>query len=81
MTFVLSIFEWPLKTGFTVYILQDTENGFLMNVNDQITMVCDKLKKDAKLQAGYNAIGFSQGGQFWLVYAIVNCRSVRACLS
>ena len=46
-------------------VVQDELNGFFMNVNDQITMVCDKLKKDTKLQAGYNAIGFSQGGQFW----------------
>ncbi|KAK3710177.1 hypothetical protein QZH41_010580 [Actinostola sp. cb2023] len=45
-------------------ILEDTENGFLMNVNDQIDQVCDKLSKDTKLQNGYNALGFSQGGQF-----------------
>lgn len=50
-------------------IAEDTENGFLLNVNKQITMVCDKLKKDPKLQAGYNAIGFSQGGQFWRAIA------------
>lgn len=43
---------------------QDTENGFLMNVNRQIDNVCDQLKKDPKLQQGYNALGFSQGGQF-----------------
>ncbi|CAH1774935.1 unnamed protein product, partial [Owenia fusiformis] len=43
---------------------QDMENGFLMNVNDQVTMACDKIKKDPKLAAGYNSVGFSQGGQF-----------------
>ncbi len=51
----------------TCYIagtIQDVTNGFLMNVNDQITMVCKKLQTDPKLQQGYNAIGFSQGGQF-----------------
>lgn len=45
-------------------IVEDTENGFLMNVNKQIDIVCDQLAKDSKLQSGYNAIGFSQGGQF-----------------
>ncbi|CAL1526942.1 unnamed protein product [Lymnaea stagnalis] len=45
-------------------VLQDTENGFLMNVNKQIDIVCDQLAKDSKLQQGYNALGFSQGGQF-----------------
>nr|KAG5711708.1 hypothetical protein BaRGS_023472 [Batillaria attramentaria] len=42
----------------------DTENGFLMNVNDQVSMVCKKLQSDKKLAAGYNSVGFSQGGQF-----------------
>ncbi|GFO13381.1 palmitoyl-protein thioesterase 1 [Plakobranchus ocellatus] len=45
-------------------IVEDTENGFLMNANDQVTNVCAQLKKDPKLQQGYNAMGFSQGGQF-----------------
>ncbi|XP_076440551.1 palmitoyl-protein thioesterase 1-like [Babylonia areolata] len=45
-------------------IVEDTENGFLMNVNDQISLVCSKLKNDSKLASGYNAMGFSQGGQF-----------------
>jgi palmitoyl-protein thioesterase len=35
-----------------------------MNVNDQIDLVCQQLATDKKLQSGYNAIGFSQGGQF-----------------
>ncbi|XP_065198973.1 palmitoyl-protein thioesterase 1-like [Sycon ciliatum] len=45
-------------------VVKDTENGFLMNANDQITQVCAKLKQDPKLADGFNAIGFSQGGQF-----------------
>lgn len=44
--------------------LEDMENGYLMNVNDQITNVCDQLAADNVLKCGYNAIGFSQGGQF-----------------
>ncbi|KAL3869843.1 hypothetical protein ACJMK2_042475 [Sinanodonta woodiana] len=45
-------------------IAEDTLNGFFMNVNDQVKIVCGKLANDTKLQEGYNAIGFSQGGQF-----------------
>jgi len=45
-------------------VIQDTENGFFMNVNSQVSMVCDQLAKDPLLQAGYNAMGFSQGAQF-----------------
>lgn len=45
-------------------IVEDTENGFLMNANDQVSQVCQKLAADEKLKNGYNAMGFSQGGQF-----------------
>ena len=44
--------------------MQDVENGFFLNVNTQLDMVCQRLKNDKKLQKGYNAVGFSQGGQF-----------------
>ncbi|XP_035668253.1 palmitoyl-protein thioesterase 1-like [Branchiostoma floridae] len=59
---VKGIYVRSLEIGSN--IIEDTENGFLMNVNKQVTMVCDKLAKDTKLANGYNAIGFSQGGQF-----------------
>ncbi|KAK2155923.1 hypothetical protein LSH36_227g06063 [Paralvinella palmiformis] len=45
-------------------IVEDTYNGFLMNANKQIQEVCKKIQTDSKLKNGYNAIGFSQGGQF-----------------
>ena len=45
-------------------VLADTENGFFKDTNSQVAMVCDKLAADPQLQGGYNAIGFSQGGQF-----------------
>ena len=45
-------------------ILQDTENGFFMNVNKQINEVCAKIQADPLLANGYHAVGFSQGGQF-----------------
>uniref|UniRef100_A0A914WAB8 Palmitoyl-protein thioesterase 1 n=1 Tax=Plectus sambesii TaxID=2011161 RepID=A0A914WAB8_9BILA len=42
----------------------DVEHGFFMNVNTQVEEVCETLRKDARLASGYNAVGFSQGGQF-----------------
>lgn len=40
------------------------ENSFFMNVNEQVREVCRQLAQDPQLQRGYNAMGFSQGGQF-----------------
>merc|ERR1719219_1923027 len=51
-----------LKIGYTV--IDDTINGFLKPVNQQVEMVCQEIAADPNLQNGYNAIGFSQGGQF-----------------
>ena len=34
-TFVLSIFEWPLKTGFTVFILYTIFTGSIFDVEDR----------------------------------------------
>ncbi|XP_038057321.1 palmitoyl-protein thioesterase 1-like [Patiria miniata] len=45
-------------------IVEDTTNGFLLNVNKQVEMACQKIKSDPKLANGYNSMGFSQGGQF-----------------
>ncbi|CAM4578798.1 palmitoyl-protein thioesterase 1 [Lepidochelys kempii] len=45
-------------------LVEDMENSYFMNVNKQVTLVCDKLAKDPHLQGGYNSMGFSQGGQF-----------------
>ncbi|XP_071755454.1 palmitoyl-protein thioesterase 1 [Centroberyx gerrardi] len=45
-------------------IIEDTENGFFMDVNEQVSMVCSQLAQDPKLKGGYNAMGFSQGAQF-----------------
>ncbi|XP_013417210.1 palmitoyl-protein thioesterase 1-like [Lingula anatina] len=45
-------------------VADDTMNGFLLNSNKQVDMVCKKIASDPKLQNGYNAMGFSQGGQF-----------------
>ncbi|XP_041358728.1 palmitoyl-protein thioesterase 1-like [Gigantopelta aegis] len=59
---VPGVYVRSLEIGSNV--AEDTENGFFLNVNKQLDMVCKKLKNDVKLQKGYNAVGFSQGGQF-----------------
>ncbi|XP_062889634.1 palmitoyl-protein thioesterase 1-like isoform X5 [Mobula hypostoma] len=56
------IYVLPLEIGSTVE--EDIKNGYFMNLNDQVELVCNILSKDKKLQNGYNAMGFSQGGQF-----------------
>eukprot|EP00090_Calanus_glacialis_P001930 TRINITY_DN11436_c0_g1_i1.p1 TRINITY_DN11436_c0_g1~~TRINITY_DN11436_c0_g1_i1.p1 ORF type:complete len:310 (-),score=86.91 TRINITY_DN11436_c0_g1_i1:27-929(-) len=45
-------------------IVIDTESGFFRDTNRQISEVCEMMANDPELQDGYNAIGFSQGGQF-----------------
>ncbi|XP_059412248.1 palmitoyl-protein thioesterase 1-like [Carassius carassius] len=59
---VPGIYVLSLMIGKTV--VQDTENGFFMDVNEQVSFVCDQLSQDPKLKGGYNAMGFSQGSQF-----------------
>ncbi|XP_054349372.1 palmitoyl-protein thioesterase 1 isoform X2 [Pongo pygmaeus] len=56
------IYVLSLEIGKT--LMEDVENSFFLNVNSQVTTVCQTLAKDPKLQQGYNAMGFSQGGQF-----------------
>nr|CAB3265119.1 palmitoyl-protein thioesterase 1 [Phallusia mammillata] len=51
-----------LKIGDTT--TADIMNGFLKPISDQITMACEIVKADANLANGFNAMGFSQGGQF-----------------
>ena len=60
---VPGIYIQSIQIGDTVDA--DVENGFLMNVNDQIDMVCKNLTGNPNLKNGFNVIGFSQGGQFW----------------
>jgi len=56
------IFVYSLEIGNTIE--EDEFNGFFMNVNKQISYVCDKLLKVPDLNDSFNAIGFSQGSQF-----------------
>ena len=56
------VYVLSLKIGYS--FLQETYNGWFMNANDQVKQACSILKNDSRLANGYNAIGFSQGGQF-----------------
>jgi len=47
---------------------EDTLHGFLDLVDRQVDYVCDVLRADPMLANGFNAIGFSQGGQFLRAY-------------
>ncbi|XP_034105911.1 palmitoyl-protein thioesterase 1 [Drosophila albomicans] len=51
-----------LKIGGNLVL--DYESGFFIHPNKQVDYVCKQLAQDEKLTDGYNAIGFSQGGQF-----------------
>lgn len=55
-------------------MLDDLVNGFFMNINKQVDMVCNQLRQDPKLSKGFHAIGFSQGGQFLRGY-VERCNS------
>eukprot|EP01126_Amoeba_proteus_P063244 TRINITY_DN869_c0_g2_i6.p1 TRINITY_DN869_c0_g2~~TRINITY_DN869_c0_g2_i6.p1 ORF type:complete len:249 (-),score=47.04 TRINITY_DN869_c0_g2_i6:69-815(-) len=46
----------------------DQWNGFFKNVNTQIDEAHNLFKQDSKLANGFNAVGFSQGGQFLRAY-------------
>ncbi|KAF9914801.1 hypothetical protein BX616_007538, partial [Lobosporangium transversale] len=46
----------------------DQRAGFFGNVNLQIEQVCRQLKDLPDLKDGFNAVGFSQGGQFLRAY-------------
>ncbi|XP_001977411.2 palmitoyl-protein thioesterase 1 isoform X1 [Drosophila erecta] len=45
-------------------VIMDWESGFFIHPNEQVDYVCKQLRLDERLAQGYNAIGFSQGGQF-----------------
>jgi len=49
-------------------IIEDELHGFLGDVTDEVAEVCTQLKADPNLAGGFNAVGFSQGGQFLRAY-------------
>jgi len=56
------IYVYSIEVGNNT--IDDKYNSYFMNVNDQIVQVHEKLAKQPELAEGFNAIGFSQGGQF-----------------
>ena len=56
------IYIHSLKIGDSTFA--DAMNGFFLEVNKQIEMACNIIGNDSNLSGGYNAMGFSQGGQF-----------------
>ena len=59
-------------------LYQDTLDGFFKPVDEQIQQACDMIGNDTKLQQGYNAVGFSQGGQFlWVLETLYRWLSAK----
>ena len=58
----LGVYVLSIETGSNQ--AKDVFSGFFGNVNDQVAVVCDQIRKTPELSGGYNAVGFSQGGQF-----------------
>lgn len=58
----LGVYVYSIATGSTA--TYDVTSSYFGNVNDQVASVCQQLRDDPKLQNGFNAVGFSQGGQF-----------------
>nr|XP_039254464.1 palmitoyl-protein thioesterase 1-like [Styela clava] len=59
---ISGIYVHSLQIGST--FSEDTLNGFLMPVPEQIELACSKVQNDPHLQNGFNVMGFSQGAQF-----------------
>uniref|UniRef100_U5ESW4 Palmitoyl-protein thioesterase 1 n=1 Tax=Corethrella appendiculata TaxID=1370023 RepID=U5ESW4_9DIPT len=57
-----NVYVKSLKIGES--LVTDYESGYLIHPNKQIKDVCNQIANDPNLVGGYNAIGFSQGGQF-----------------
>ncbi|CBQ69504.1 related to palmitoyl-protein thioesterase 1 [Sporisorium reilianum SRZ2] len=55
---------------------EDRKQGFFGHVNDQIEKVCQQLAEIDELRDGFDAIGFSQGGQFLRAY-VQRCNTPR----
>ncbi|KAL3150853.1 hypothetical protein ABBQ32_000606 [Trebouxia sp. C0010 RCD-2024] len=55
-------FVHSIATG--AHVGDDTLGGYIGNVNDQVAAACAHLASIPQLSKGYNAVGFSQGGQF-----------------
>jgi palmitoyl-protein thioesterase len=63
---VPGIFVHSIMTGGNV--LSDEVGGFFGNMNHQVDTACKQLKAIPELAGGFNAVGFSQGGQLMRAY-------------
>jgi len=59
---VLGTFVLSIKIGAS--LKEDELAGFFGDVNKQVESACEQIAAQEELAGGYNAIGFSQGGQF-----------------
>lgn len=57
-----NVYVKSLRIGSS--LVHDYESGFFVHPNVQVANVCRQLAADQRLRNGYNALGFSQGGQF-----------------
>eukprot|EP00884_Botryococcus_braunii_P007153 jgi/Botrbrau1/16439/Bobra.0142s0035.1 len=55
-------FVYSIATGASEF--EDIYSTYIGNVNIQVTKVCNLLQNISELRNGFNAVGFSQGGQF-----------------
>eukprot|EP01089_Gocevia_fonbrunei_P014355 TRINITY_DN3919_c0_g2_i2.p1 TRINITY_DN3919_c0_g2~~TRINITY_DN3919_c0_g2_i2.p1 ORF type:complete len:299 (-),score=47.10 TRINITY_DN3919_c0_g2_i2:3-899(-) len=60
--YIPGVYVYSIEVGGNV--VDDELGGFIGDVNTQIEQVCQTLASNPKLKNGFNAIGFSQGGQF-----------------
>jgi palmitoyl-protein thioesterase len=58
----VGIYVYSIEIGNST--IADSYNSYFMNVNDQIVEAHQKISAIPELSQGFNAIGFSQGGQF-----------------
>jgi palmitoyl-protein thioesterase len=58
----LGVYVLSIATGSTE--AKDVWSSYFGDVNEQAAAVCEQLRSTPELQGGFNAIGFSQGGQF-----------------
>jgi len=64
-------FIYSLMVSDSESELVERKNSYFGNVNDHVDFVCNKLREDdiyPYLKEGFNALGFSQGGQFLRAY-------------
>lgn len=55
----LNVYSDCIPTGDTR--IQDTMNGFFMNMNENVDIFANKVRNDINLKNGFNCVGLSQG--------------------